>query len=225
MAAKEMSHERRLKAITDLAQTLGRPVQWVPKMKLDMMAERETPHQGIIASVAPKALLDIYDLVERVKNNEKPSLVIALDGVTDPHNFGAILRVAAAVDATAVMVPKVGSSPFSPAVSKASAGTVELVDVCMVINMTDALKRLKDAGLWWVAAAGTENATLYTDYDFTGSVGVVLGSEGDGIRRLVQETCDTVVAIPLAAGVESLNVSVAAAVLLFEAQRQRALKL
>ncbi len=188
------------------------------------MAEEETPHQGVVAMVAPKPLLDIYDLVamvEAVQAQGEAPLVVALDDVSDPRNFGALIRVAAGAGATALMIPKVGSAGFSPAVGKASAGTLELMNIVVVPNLVDAMERLKKAGMWWVGASLDAKAIDYDRYDYTGSTGIVLGSEGFGMRRLVQEHCDQLVKIDLAEGVESLNVSVAGGVLLFEALRQR----
>jgi 23S rRNA (guanosine2251-2'-O)-methyltransferase len=173
--------------------------------------------------VAPKPLLDIYDLVKQVEAlpSGQPALVLALDEVTDPRNFGALIRVAAGAGVTAIIIPKVGSAGFSPAVGKASAGTLELMDIVVVPNLVDAMERLKKVGLWWVGATMDPKAITYEHYDFRGHTGIVLGSEGTGIRRLVKEHCDQLVYIPLATGVESLNVSVAGGILLFEALRQR----
>lgn len=208
----------------ELVKTHGKPFQYVPKAKLDNLAkEAETPHQGIVAMVAPKPLLDIYDLLKIIETlpQEKPALVLALDEVTDPRNFGALIRVAAGAGVTAIMIPKTGSAGFSPAVGKASAGTIELVPIVVVPNLVDAMERLKKGGLWWAGAALDPKAVEYDKYDFKGPTGIVLGSEGFGLRRLVREHCDQLVKIPLAEGVESLNVSVAGGILLFEAQRQR----
>lgn len=174
--------------------------------------------------VSPKPLLDVYDLTKKVKAmieaGQAPT-VLMLDDVTDPRNFGAIVRVAAAAGVTAIVIPKTKSAGFSPAVRKTSAGTLEIMDICVVPNLVDAMERLKPLGLWWVGAALGEKVTNYSRYDFTGPTGIVMGSEDTGIRRLVREHCDTLVQIPMAPGVESLNVSVATGVLLFESLRQR----
>ncbi len=223
MVAQELSKDHRLQTLIDAAKSKGVNLQFVPKAKLDKMADGETPHQGVVAMVAPKPLLDIYDLVKQIETAPAGTLplVLALDDVTDPRNFGALIRTAAGVGATAIIIPKVGSAGFSPAVGKASAGTLEMMDIVVVSNLVDAMERLKKAGLWWVGAALDPKAVTYTQYDYTGPTGIVLGSEGAGLRRLVREHCDQLVKIPLAPGVESLNVSVAGAVLLFEALRQR----
>lgn len=223
LIAQEQSSDRRLQALITLAKEQGAPVQQVPRVKLDKLATDESPHQGVVAMVAPKPLLDVYDVVELVKNAppEKPALVLALDEVTDPRNFGAIIRVAAGAGVTAIVIPKVGSAGFSPVVGKASAGTIELVNIAVVPNLVDAMERLKQAGLWWVGASVDKDAIPYDRYDYRGHTGIVLGSEGSGLRRLVKEHCDQQVYIPLALDVESLNVSVAGGILLFEALRQR----
>lgn len=212
-----------MQQLFQLAKEHGKPVQHVPKSKLDALAAGETPHQGVVAMVAPKPLLDVYDLMKIIAAlpPETPALVLALDEVTDPRNFGALVRVAAGAGITAIMIPKVGSAGFSPVVGKASAGTLDLMDIVVVPNLVDAMERLKTAGLWWVGAAADDQAVDYDTYDFTGPTGIMLGSEGSGLRRLVREHCDQTVRIPMAPGVESLNVSVAGGILLFEALRQR----
>lgn len=224
MVAQELGKDRRLQSLIELCKQQGKSVQFVPKAKLDKLAEGETPHQGVVAMVSPKPLLDIYDLIALLEKqtSEAPPLVVALDEITDPRNFGALIRVAAASGVTAIIVPKVGSAGFSPVVGKASAGTIELINIVVVPNLVDAMERLKKIGFWWVGAALDEKAVSYYDYDFRGPTGIVMGSEGTGMRRLVKEHCDQLVQIPLLNQVESLNVSVAAGVLLFEALRQRA---
>jgi len=223
LVAEELSHDKRLKEVVQAAKSCGITVNFVPKAKLDLLPDRETPHQGVAAMVSPKPLWDLNDLLSHLESlpQETPALVLALDDVTDPRNFGALIRVAAAAGVTAIIIPKVGSAGFSPAVGKASAGTIELINICVVPNLVDALKRTKNAGLWWVGAMLGEKAVRYDQYDFKGPTGIVLGSEGHGLRRLVQEHCDHWVTIPLAPNVESLNVSVAGGILIFEALRQR----
>lgn len=224
MLAQELVQDKRLQSVIDLAKTHGVSWQQVPKAKLDSLAaDAETPHQGVVAMVSPKPLLDIYDLTRQVENAsaENPPLILALDEVTDPRNFGALIRVAAGAGVTAIIVPKSGSAGFSPVVSKASAGTIDLMDIAVVPNLVDAMERLKKVGLWWAGAALDPKAIAYDTYDYRGPTGIVLGSEGSGLRRLVKEHCDQWVQIPLHPGVESLNVSVAGGILLFEALRQR----
>jgi 23S rRNA (guanosine2251-2'-O)-methyltransferase len=150
-------------------------------------------------------------------------LVAVLDGVTDPRNLGAVLRAADGAGASGVVVPKDRAVGVTPAAVKASAGASEHVRVARVTNLRRALERIKEAGLWAYAAeeAASVQAAAYTDLGLSGPVALVLGSEGRGVRRLVREGCDGAVSIPMRGAVSSLNVSVAAAVLLFEARRQR----
>lgn len=212
-----------MQQLIEKAQQAGTTIQFVPRTKLDKLSQGETPHQGIIAMVAPKPLLDLPDVIQLVRDLPEgtPALLLALDEVTDPRNFGALLRVAAAAEATAVIVPKTGSAGFSPVVAKASVGTIELVNIAVVPNLADAIERLKEVNVWWVGAALDDTAIQYDRYDYRGHTGIVLGSEDKGLRRLVRQRCDQLVQIPMARNVESLNVSVAAGILAFEARRQR----
>jgi 23S rRNA (guanosine2251-2'-O)-methyltransferase len=149
------------------------------------------------------------------------SLVVILDGVTDPRNLGALLRVADGAGVSGVVVPKDRAAGVTPAAVKASAGASEHVPVARETNLRRALEKVKKVGVWTYAAEGGAAASVYTNLDLSGPVAFVLGSEGRGIRRLVREGCDGAVSVPMCGVVSSLNVSVAAAVLLFEARRQR----
>jgi 23S rRNA (guanosine2251-2'-O)-methyltransferase len=175
-------------------------------------------HQGVAARVGPYP----YSGLEEILAAPDP-LVVVLDGVTDPRNLGAVLRAADGARASGVVVPKDRASGVTPAAVKASAGASEHVRVARETNLRRALERMKEAGVWVYAAedAARVRATAYTDLDLSGPVALVLGSEGRGIRRLVREGCDGTVSIPMRGAVSSLNISVAAAILLFEARRQR----
>jgi 23S rRNA (guanosine2251-2'-O)-methyltransferase len=172
-------------------------------------------HQGLVARVGPYP----YAGLEEILAVPDP-LVLFLDGVTDPRNLGAVLRVADGVGASGVVIPKDRAVGVTPATVKASAGASEHVAVARETNLRRALNRAKEAGVWAYAAEGRA-ALAYAELDLSGPVALVLGSEGRGIRRLVREGCDGAVSIPMLGAVSSLNVSVAAAVLLFEARRQR----
>jgi 23S rRNA (guanosine2251-2'-O)-methyltransferase len=172
-------------------------------------------HQGVVAWAEPYRYADAWELAGR----ERP-LLACLDQVTDPRNLGAVVRCAAGAGATGVVVPAHGSARVTPAVCRASAGAVEHVPVAVVPNLARYLAEIKGTDLWAYAAAGDAETTLW-QADLTGGVALVFGAEGRGVRPLVRRTCDAAVAIPLADGVESLNVSVAAALLLYEARRQR----
>jgi 23S rRNA (guanosine2251-2'-O)-methyltransferase len=172
-------------------------------------------HQGIVARVAPYRYADAYELAAV----ERP-LLVCLDQVTDPHNLGAVIRSAEGAGATGVVVPSHGSARVTPAVSRASAGAVEHLPVAVVQNLARYLNDVKGPDLWvWGAAA--DGGTPLWDADLDGGAAFVLGAEGRGLRPLVRRACDGLVSIPLAGNVESLNVSVAAAVLLYEARRRR----
>jgi 23S rRNA (guanosine2251-2'-O)-methyltransferase len=172
-------------------------------------------HQGVVAWAEPYRYADAWELA----GGERP-LIAALDQVTDPRNLGAVCRSAEGAGASGVVVPAHGSVVVTPVVAKASAGAVEHLPVAVVPNLARYLAEVKRPDLWIYAAARDAEATLW-ETDFTGGTVVVLGAEGRGLRPLVRRTCDHAVSIPLAAKVESLNVSVAAALLLYEARRQR----
>jgi 23S rRNA (guanosine2251-2'-O)-methyltransferase len=172
-------------------------------------------HQGVVAWCEPFRYADAYELAKQ----ENP-LLVCLDQVTDPHNLGAVVRGAEGAGATAVVVPAHGSARVTPAVCRASAGAVEHLPVAVVPNLARYLGDIKGPDLW-AYAADSEGSVSMWDTDFTGGVALVLGAEGKGVRPLVRRTCDATVAIPLAGRVGSLNVSVAAALLLYEARRQR----
>jgi 23S rRNA (guanosine2251-2'-O)-methyltransferase len=186
------------------------------KLERDLSAAAGTrDHQGVVAWAAPYRYRDAWELAAA----ERP-LLVCLDQVTDPHNLGAVCRTAEGVGATGVVVPAHGSVTVTPAVAKASAGAVEHLPVAVVPNLARYLQEIKRAELWIYGAAGDAQSTLW-ETDLRGGVVLVLGAEGRGLRPLVRRRCDALISIPLAGHVESLNVSVAAAVLLFEARRQR----
>jgi 23S rRNA (guanosine2251-2'-O)-methyltransferase len=172
-------------------------------------------HQGIVAWCEPFRYADAHELARR-----QAPLLVCLDQVTDPHNLGAVARTADGVGATGVVVPAHGSVRVTPAVCRASAGAVEHVPIAVVPNLARYLAEVKSNDLW-AYAADAEGTVSMWDADLTGGVALVLGAEGKGVRPLVRRTCDAAVSIPLQGKVGSLNVSVAAAVLLFEARRQR----
>jgi 23S rRNA (guanosine2251-2'-O)-methyltransferase len=172
-------------------------------------------HQGVVAWCEPYPYADAYELVA----DERP-LVVALDQVTDPHNLGAVARSAEGAGATGIVVPAHGSARVTPAVCRASAGAVEHLPVAVVPNLARWLNDVKGPELWVYAAAADGGQSLW-DADLDGGLVLVFGAEGKGVRPLVRRSCDGAVAIPLAGRVESLNVSVAAALLLYEAARQR----
>jgi 23S rRNA (guanosine2251-2'-O)-methyltransferase len=204
--------ERAVKAEAWLAE--AGPRQKAERELSDLAATRD--HQGVVARVEPYRYADAYELA-RV---EQP-LLVALDRVTDPRNLGAVCRSAEGAGATGVVVPAHGSAVVTPAVARASAGAIEHLPIAVVTNLARYLEDVKGPELWIYGAAGDGGVSMW-DTDLAGGAALVLGAEGKGLRPLVRRTCDALVAIPLLGQVESLNVSVAAAVLLYEARRQRA---
>ncbi len=195
---------------------------WLGETRPKLRAERELTervgtrdHQGVVARVEPYRYADAYELAAV----DRPLLAV-LDRVTDPHNLGAVCRSAEGAGATGIVVPAHGSAVVTPAVARASAGAIEHLPIAVVPNLARYLEEVKGPDLWVYGAAG-EAETGFWDVDLAGGAALVLGAEGKGLRPLVRRTCDVLVSIPLAGRVESLNVSVAAALLLYEARRQR----
>ncbi len=180
----------------------------------------EVVHQGVVAQVEPIKPWTEADLVEAIANTPD-ALVLVLDGVTDPHNLGACLRTADACGALAVVVPRDRAAGLNPTVRKVAAGAAETTPIVTVTNLSRALKLLQEAGLW-VVGADAEGPHLAADTDLTGPRALVLGAEGAGLRELTRRQCDYLVRLPQLGSVESLNVSVATGMLLYEAVRQRA---
>jgi len=216
--------DRRLNALADLARNQGVSIERVSKDTLKEMSLGR--HQGAVAVMAgasiggaKKELLEA-DLPELIAQQDGPGLWLVLDGVTDPHNLGACLRSADAAGVTAVLIPKDKSADITPVVSKVACGAAETVTLVKVTNLARALETLKQAGVWVYGMAGEAEQTLY-DVDLRGSVAIVMGAEGDGLRRLTRETCDGLVKLPMLGSVSSLNVSVATGVSLYEVVRQR----
>ncbi|WP_342663813.1 23S rRNA (guanosine(2251)-2'-O)-methyltransferase RlmB [Alicyclobacillus contaminans] len=198
------------------ARAAGVVVQTVPKAHLQKVAGEN--HQGVVAFVAPRDYVELDDLVAR-DTGQQP-LILLLDEVSDPYNFGAILRTAEAVGAQGVVIPKRRAVPLTETVAKAAAGAVEYVPVARVSNLVQAIERLQSAG-YWVVGADVAGESLYTDVDYRGAIAVVIGAEGKGLSRLVKERCDYLVKLPMHGKLQSLNASVAAGVLLYEVVRQR----
>jgi 23S rRNA (guanosine2251-2'-O)-methyltransferase len=206
--------ERALSSESWLRHEPGLRVQVKPERVLTEEAGTRD-HQGVVARVAPYRYADAYELAA-VAN----PLLVCLDQVTDPHNLGAVVRSAEGAGATGVIVPSHGSARVTPAVSRASAGAVEHLPIAVVPNLARFLSEVKGPDLW-VWGAASEDGTRLWDADLDGGIAFVLGAEGRGLRPLVRRTCDGIVSIPLAGNVDSLNVSVAAAVLLYEVRRRQ----
>jgi 23S rRNA (guanosine2251-2'-O)-methyltransferase len=204
------------KALQDMIQEARRakiPLQFVPRKVLDRM---DKGHQGVIAQRAPRGFQSLDEILDTAEN----PLLLLLDGIEDPQNLGAILRTAEGAGVNGVILPERRSAGLSQAVGSASAGAVEHVSIARVTNLVRTMKDLKDRGFWFVGAEGGETGLWY-EFDYTGPVGIVLGSEGKGLRPLVREACDVILSLPLRGRISSLNVSAAASVFLYEAVRQR----
>jgi len=212
----ETRNDARGKDLAVLAERSGVRLMRVPSKRLDGFSGGGR-HQGVVARVEVKSLSHSVD--EIVENVERP-LLLVLDGVTDPHNRGACLRVANAAGAHAVIAPKDRAAGISPAVSKVASGAAEVTPYVMVTNLARTLAELKERNIWIVGADERAEKTLY-EADLPESIAWVLGAEGEGMRRLTRESCDLLVRIPMQGEVESLNVSVSAGVCLFESVRRR----
>ncbi len=213
----------RLRELIELAEQTGLPVNYQSREALDDLVP-DGVHQGVVAwSAAAAPMVSEDDLVGLVEGLRVPALLLVLDGVQDPHNLGACLRSADAAGVHAVIAPKDRAVGLTPTVRKVACGGADTVPFVQVTNLARTLRELKDAGVWLVGAAGDASESLY-DADLRGPIAIVMGAEEKGLRRLTQEHCDFLVRIPMAGSVESLNVSVATGVCLFEAVRQRAAK-
>jgi 23S rRNA (guanosine2251-2'-O)-methyltransferase len=208
--------------LLELARRRGVEVQTVPRSLLDAEA-RSGAHQGVLAIVAPIRPIELTELLAVPLAGREPPFLLALDGVEDPHNLGALARSAEAAGCHGLVVPRHHSAPLSAVAVKSSAGALEHLPVAEVPNLTRALERLRDAGLWCLGLDGTAPASLFEIDLADEPVCVVVGGEGAGLRRLVREACDVLVRIPMAGRIDSLNASVAGALALFEVRRRRAL--
>ncbi|ANB02511.1 23S rRNA (guanosine(2251)-2'-O)-methyltransferase RlmB [Ectothiorhodospira sp. BSL-9] len=213
--------DARMQALLDQAARANIPVMRLSRRDLDAQAGGAT-HQGVIARAQPVATLGEKDLPDVVMapRGGGPVLLLVLDGVTDPHNLGACLRTADAAGVTAVIAPRDRAAGLTPVVRKVASGAAESMPFIQVTNLARTLDLLKDLGVWTVGTTGEADTGLY-DADLTGPTALVLGAEGKGMRRLTAERCDALVRLPMRGQVESLNVSVAAGVCLYEAVRQR----
>ena len=187
--------------------------------KLDAMS-RTHAHQGVIAQAAVREYASVDDILAAAREKGEPPLILVCDELSDPHNLGAVIRTADAAGAHGVIIPKRRSAGLTAVVGKTSAGAVAHVPVARVPNLTALLKELKEAGIWVFGTAANGTTSLY-EADLKGPAAIVIGSEGSGMSRLVAETCDFTVSIPMFGKINSLNASAAAAVLLYEAVRQR----
>jgi len=210
----------RLHKLLKLAEERGVPVRRRRKADLDRLAG-QPHHQGVVLSIEPFSYADLDDLISLWRNSGRPAFFLLLDGITDPHNFGAILRNADAAGCFGVIVAKDRSCPVTGVVDKTSAGAVEHLPVCQVTNLARTIEQLKELGIWVYGLSGDAEAGSLHDEQLTGNIALVIGAEGEGLRPLTRKLCDGLLAIPMAGKVASLNAASASAVALFEVVRQR----
>jgi 23S rRNA (guanosine2251-2'-O)-methyltransferase len=211
--------DKRMAAVIDAARAARVKVHKSPRAALDRLADG-IRHQGVVARLRETAVHTERDLATFLSRLPPSPLLLVLDNVQDPHNLGACLRSADAAGAHAVIVPREHTAPLSAVARRAASGAAESIPVFQVVNLARGLRALKEAGVWLVGASQDADADIF-HADLRRPLALVLGGEGKGLRRLTQEECDMLVRIPMAGSVESLNVSVAAGVCLFEAVRQR----
>lgn len=197
----------------------GAFVRWLPRIEMDQLVGT-TQHQGIVAEVEDMEWASVDDIFDLAEQKGEDILIVLLDGITDPRNFGAIIRSAEVLGAHGVVVEERRSAPLSPVVAKTAAGATSYLPVAQTKNLPRLIEQLKEEGIWVYGAAG-EAAQDLPRTDFSGKLALVIGAEGEGLRRLVREKCDVLVSIPTRGKVQSLNASVAAGILLYEATRNR----
>ncbi|WP_203364266.1 23S rRNA (guanosine(2251)-2'-O)-methyltransferase RlmB [Bacillus sp. REN10] len=193
-------------------------VQFVPKQKVDQMSDEN--HQGVVASVAAYHYAELDDLFAKAEESGEAPFFLLLDEIEDPHNLGSIMRTADAVGAHGIIIPKRRAVGLTAAVAKASTGAIEYIPVVRVTNLSRTIDELKERGLW-IAGTDAKGADDYRNFDGTMPLGLVIGSEGKGMSRLVKEKCDFLIQLPMAGRVTSLNASVAAGLLMYEVYRRR----
>ncbi len=207
-----------IRSITREARKHDTIVQYVAKERLDQMSETGK-HQGVIAVSAAYEYAEVSDILKLAEEKGEAPFVFLLDGIEDPHNLGAIIRTANLAGAHGVIIPKRRAVGLTPTVARTSAGAINYTPVAKVTNLTNTIKELKEQGMWFVCAdMGGER--MY-DLNLTGSIGLVIGNEGEGVSKLVKENCDFTASIPMKGDIDSLNASVAAGVLAYEIVRQR----
>lgn len=212
--------DERLNRFIQALRPLGLTLQWRDRSQLDQLAG-DSHHQGVVARVREQAPGDEHDLLTFLDSLEAPPFLLLLDGVTDPHNLGACLRTAEAAGVQAVITPRDKSASITPVVRKVAVGAAESLPFFQVTNLVRTMEALQERGIWLVGTALEEKARSLYALDLKGPLAVVMGAEGSGLRRLTRERCDSLAFIPMAGSIESLNVSVATGVALFEALRQR----
>ncbi|GGI39753.1 23S rRNA (guanosine(2251)-2'-O)-methyltransferase RlmB [Mammaliicoccus stepanovicii] len=215
---QEGINKKQIGEILKLAKNEKIVVQTVPKSKIDFLTD--VPHQGIAAQIAPYPYKELEDFITESKDIDHNPCVLMLDGLEDPHNLGSIMRTADAIGIDAIIIPKRRSVQLNATVAKASTGAIQHVPVIRVTNLPQTMTRLQEVG-YWVAGTDANNATDYREMDANMPLVIVIGSEGEGMSRLVKEKCDFYIKLPMVGHVNSLNASVAASLLMYEVYRKR----
>ncbi|OED43535.1 23S rRNA (guanosine(2251)-2'-O)-methyltransferase RlmB [Endozoicomonas sp. (ex Bugula neritina AB1)] len=211
--------DKRINVLVDEARSHGVAVKFVERSRLDGKVD-DGVHQGIVARVAQAKVYREGDLEDLLDGLEEAPFLLILDGVTDPHNLGACLRTADAAGVHAIVTPKDNSASLNATASKVACGAADSVPLVQVTNLSRTMQWLKERGIWMIGTAGESSGNVYQS-DLKGPLAIVMGAEGKGMRRLTRDNCDSLIFIPMAGSVSSLNVSVATGVCLFEAVRQR----
>jgi 23S rRNA (guanosine2251-2'-O)-methyltransferase len=205
--------------IVAMAREKNIPIQYLERKKLDMMSQARI-HQGVILDVAAQEYVEVEDILGKAEEKGEKPFILVLDEITDTNNLGSIIRSAECSGVHGIIIPKRRSATLNATVAKVAAGALEYVPVARVSNLVQTLRELKEEGLW-VVGADMEGESNYYDADLTGPCALVIGSEGEGLSRLVKDECDLMVRIPMKGKISSLNAGVAAALIMFEISKQR----
>ncbi|MCA2813868.1 MAG: 23S rRNA (guanosine(2251)-2'-O)-methyltransferase RlmB [Microcystis sp. M090S1] len=214
-----LRYDPRYHTLLEKAKANGTVIDEVDDLRLDQITNKAN-HQGIAAQMSPYEYIELADLIEKAKGRSRHPVIVIAEGITDPHNLGAIIRTAEAMGCQGVVIPQRRAAGVTSTVMKVAAGSLEYLPVARVVNLNRALEELKAAGFWLYGTAAKSGKSLHT-INLTGAIGLVLGSEGEGLSLLTQKSCDELVSIPLAGKTPSLNASVAAGMALYEVYRQR----
>jgi len=214
-----LRYDPRYHTLLEKAKANGTVIDEVDDLRLDQITNKAN-HQGIAAQMSPYDYIELADLIEKAKGKSRHPVIVIAEGITDPHNLGAIIRTAEAIGCQGVVIPQRRAAGVTSTVMKVAAGALEYLPVARVVNLNRALEELKAAGFWLYGTAAKTGKSLHT-INLTGAIGLVVGSEGEGLSLLTQKSCDELVSIPLAGKTPSLNASVAAAMALYEVYRQR----
>ncbi|WP_013320911.1 23S rRNA (guanosine(2251)-2'-O)-methyltransferase RlmB [Gloeothece verrucosa] len=215
----KLRYDSRFHSLLTQAKANGTVIDEVSPHRLTQLTDGAN-HQGIVAQVSPYTYVELGDLIEQARASTPAPVILIADGITDPHNLGAIIRTTEAIGAQGLVIPQRRAVGITSSVMKVAAGALEHLPVARVVNLSRALEELKEAGFWIYGTMSQGSKALHT-IDFSGAVGLVVGSEGEGLSLLTQRCCDALISIPLAGKTPSLNASVAAAIALYEVYRQR----